>query len=527
MSGARVRLKVALSKGRGLPLRPVVGVALVLAGVGAVMVAAWSGTPASFEALGRNAPVNAGAGDPADIRAHNSPTIASDPTAAENLVVANRVDSPRFGCALHISSDGGASWSPTEIPGPAGAQGECYAPDVAFSPDGTLYLTFVTLKGRGNVPGAVWLSRSRDGGKTLSKPERVLGELAFQVRLAADPDTAGRLYVTYVQASDVGLYRFTEPGNPIRAIRSDDGGETWSEPVRVNNPARERVVAPAPAVGPGGELYVLYLDLADDVLDYQGGHDGRGGKPYAGTWQLVLARSSDQGGSWSESVAEDRLVPTERFIAFLPPWPSVAVDRESGHVYAAFQDGRLKDADVLLWTLPDGGKDWQGPTRVNDTEPRDRTSQYLPRLSVAPGGRLDVVYYDRRGDPEDDVRTETSFQTSFDEGESFTASERLTDRDFDSRIGFGAERGLPDLGSRIALASTDSRALAVWTDTRAGTPTSLKQDLAERVVAIAEPEGLTGPTEALLRWGGALLVLVGLALLATWLAADRRPRGDI
>jgi hypothetical protein len=505
-------------------LRPVLGVALVLAGIGAVMVAGSYGTPASVEALGRNAPVNAGAGKAVDISAHNSPTIARDPTSARNLVVANKIDSPRYACALHTSSDGGVSWSQTPIPAPEGVRGECYAPDVAFGSDGTLYLTFVTLEGLGNVPGAVWLLRSRDGGETLSEPERVLGKLAFQVRLVADPDEPGRLYLTYLQASDVGLFRFTRPGNPIRTIRSDDSGQSWSKPARVSDPARGRAVAPAPAVGPDGELYVLYLDLVDDVLDYQGGHNGLGGEPYPGSWKLVLARSRDHGASWSESVVEDRLVPTERFIAFLPPSPSVAVDPQSGRVYAAFQDGRLGDPDVLLWTLPGDGEDWQGPRRVNDTERRDGTSQYLPKLSVTPEGRLDIVYYDRRDDPRNDVRTGTSFQTSFDEGATFTASERLNDRAFDSRVGFGTERELPDLGSRIALLSTDSRALAVWSDTRAGTTTTLKQDLAKRVVAITEPQELPGPTKPLLRWGGVLLALVGAALLATWLTAAWRYR---
>jgi len=504
-------------------LRPVLGVALVMAGVGAVLVAGSFGTPLSVEALGRDAPVNAKAGDPADISAHNSPTIARDPTSGQNLVVANKIDSPDYSCALHTSSDGGASWLQRPVPAPPGVQDECFAPDVAFGSDGTLYLTFVTLEGLGNVPGAVWMSRSPDGGKTFSEPERVLGKLAFQVRLVADPDESGGLYLTYLQASDVGLFRFSEPGNPIRAIHSDDGGESWSEPVRVNDPARGRVVAPAPAVGPDGEIYVLYLDLVDDVLDYQGGHSGVGGEPYPGTWKLVLARSRDQGATWSESVVEDRLVPTERFIAFLPPSPALAVDRQSGRVYAAFQDGRLGDADVLLWTLPANGEDWRGPRRVNDTRRGDGTSQYLPKLSVASDGRLDAVYYDRRDDPRN-VRNETSFQTSFDEGATFTASERLTDRGSDSRVGFGTERELPDLGSRIAIVSTDSRALAVWTDTRAGTTTTLKQDLVERVVAITGPQELPGPTEWLLRWGGALLALIGAALLATWLVGARRDR---
>src|SRR5918997_5144690 len=132
--------------------------------------------------------------------------------------------------------------------------------------------------------------------------------------------------------------------------------------------------------------------------------------------------------------------------AFSPPSPSIALDGE--RVYAAFHDGRLGDADVNLWSLPAGESDWEGPTRVNDTRRGDRTSQYLPKLAVADDGRLDVAYYDRRADTTN-VLNEVSLQSSFDQGSSFTPRARLSDAAFSSRIGFGSERGLPDLGNRI------------------------------------------------------------------------------
>lgn len=391
---------------------------------------------------------------------------------------------------------------------------------MAFGPDGTLYLSYVTLKGRANAPNAVWIASSTDGGRTLSEPQRALRKLAFQVRLTADPARRGRIYLTYLQASEVGLYKFTETGNPIRAIRSDDGGGSWSAPTRVSDAGRERAIAPSPAIGKNGELYVLYVDLGEDALDYAGAHRGRGGEPYDGQWQLVLSRSRDRGVTWKDSTVDTRIIPTERFIAFTPPFPSVAVDDDSGRVYAAFQDARSGNADVMLWSLERGASDWEGPTKVNDTAKGDRTWQYLPKLAVAPDGRLDAVYFDRRGD-RNNVMTDVSFQYSFDEGDTFASRIRLTDRPFDSRVGFGSERGLPDLGSRLGLVSTDERALAVWTDTRAGTRASSKQDLAERVVAFNDPPRLSGAAEALLRWGGALLGLIGLFLLVTWALGQR------
>ncbi|MDQ3871086.1 MAG: glycoside hydrolase [Chloroflexota bacterium] len=510
---------------RSLPLRAVWGFTLLLIGAAALAISIWDEPRQAPEPAGRDFPVNPGARDEGDISANNSPALARNPRTAGNLVVANRVDSPQYGCGLHVSFDDGRRWSDTRVPIPKREEPKCFAPDVSFAVDGTMYMSFVTLRGRGNVPHAGWIVRSQDGGRTLSKPVRVLGPFSFQVRLVADPTKPGRLYLTWLQASSTGLYRFSEPGNPIRFARSDDGGTTWRRPVRVSNPVRARALAPAPAVGRDGELYVLYLDLGEDRLDYEGLHGGRGGPPYRGRFSLVLARSRDGGATWDESVADDRLVPTERFLAFLPPFPSIAVDPDSGQVYAGFHDGRLGDADAWVWSLRPGGGNWEGPVRVNDTPERDQTSQYLPRLAVAPDGRLDVVYYDRRADPRN-LMNEVSLQSSDDGGKSFGERALLSSQPFDSRIGAGSERRMPDLGNRLAMLSGDSEAFAVWSDTRAGTVASNKQDIAGARVTFRE-RGPRGAARFGLRYGGLGIALVGISLLASSLRlrAMRARRG--
>ena len=505
----------------------IVGVALILAGAGALIISGAYDEPLEARAVGQNLPVDDGADNPLDLSSHNSPTLVRNPVDRANLVVANRIDSPAYSCALHVSFDGGGRWTQTAIPAPRGEQVKaCYAPDAAFDADGTLYVSYVTLKGRANSPDKVWLTRSSDGGKTLTEPvETPLPPRSFQVRLTADPTESRRIYLTWVEASDLGLYRFTETGNPIRSIRSDDGGSNWEDPVTVSGTDRQRVVAPSPAAGPEGELYVLYLDLGDDALDYEGGHRGQGGPPYTGSWQLVLARSTDQGATWEESVVDDDLTPTERFIVFTPPFPSIAVDQDSGRVYASFQDGRSGDADVFLWSLRGGGNRWDGPTRVNDTQDKDGTSQYLPKLAVAPDGRVDVIYYDRRRDPAN-VLNEVSYQYSEDDGDSFSDRIRLSDRQFSSRIGFGLERGLPDLGSRLGLVSDDRRAYGVWTDTRAGSRRTAKQDIARGLVAFNDPPRLSDGVETLLRIGGIALMIMGILVIALLGIAPRRTRSN-
>lgn len=502
-----------------------VAAALALVGGAAIAVSALTDTDPTASVPDGDGAVNRGAASRGDISANNSPTIARNPRRPENLVVVNRVDGPRYACGLHVSLDGGSRWSEVRLPIPRGEEHKCFAPDAAFTADGRLHMTYVTLKGNGNVPNAGWYVTSTDGGRTLSRPRKLLGRLAFQVRLAADPSDPRRLYLSYVRAdTEVGILKFTAPGNPVLVSRSGDGGATWKRPVRVNPPGRPRAVAPSPAVGPRGEVYVLYLDLGDDRLDYEGEHLGRGGPPYSGSFKLVLARSLDGGLSWAESVVEDRLVPTERFVAFLPPFPSLAVDQGDGRIYAGFQDGRLGDPDVLVWSRAPGGSAWEGPTRVNDTPRGDGTAQYLPRLAVAPDGRLDVAYYDRRSDPKD-VRNEVSLQSSFDHGQSFRASIALSSRSFDSRVGYGNERELPDLGSRLGLVSGDSSAVAVWSDTRSGTIDSNKQDIGVARVAFEAPKARVAAKYVLLVMGLALAG-TGLAGLGMAIWATRKPRRD-
>ena len=507
---------------RGSMLTALLGASLLLVAIGALVVSgSFDGQP-TVALVGQDQPVNVSARTPEDISAHNSPTLVRNPKRPANLVVSSRIDTPVFSCALHVSVDGGAQWTQTDIPQPRKGRGKCYNPDVAFSADGTLYLSFVTLRGAGNVPDEVWLSTSKDGGRTLSFPLRVRGPLAFQVRLAADPVRPGRLYMTWLQAAEVGVLRFTTTGNPIAAIRSDDGGATWSKPTRVSSRARERVLTPAPVVGRDGTLYTLYVDVGNDSLDYEGGHEGMGGPPYVGPYSLILARSRDGGVTWRESVVSNRLTSIGRFIVFLATAPSVAVDRD-GRVYAAFHSNQRGAPDVLLWSLEPGASSWRGPTRVNDTEPRDGTAQYLPKIAVAPDGRLDVLYYDRRADREN-LKNEASLQSSFDQGRTFTPAVRLSSRPSDSRIGFGAKEGLPDLGSRLALISDDQAALGLWTDTRAGIPATQKQDLAEAAVAVTDPPQISDLAKGALRFGGLLLGLAGLALLAReWLQRRTPP----
>ncbi len=498
-----------MTRALGALVAVVVGLAVV---VGAVVVLASSEAVPAVEA---NVVVN----PPGPITANNSPTLVRHPDRPDHLVSAHRIDRPGFSALVEWSDDGGATWQPTTLPLPAGTppcaaaspqQAPCpFAPDVAFGPDGTLYVLYVELQGQGNTPARLWLATSSDGGRSIGVPVQVAGELTFQPRLAVDPE--GTVHVVWLQAADVALNRLVGQAVVV-ASRSTDGGRSFSAPVPVSDPARERVGAASPVIATDGDLVVLYEDFKDDRRDFE----GLEGPPVEGPFALVVTRSEDGGRSFSPGVElESAIVPTKRFLVFLPEHPSIAAGPD-GVLYAAWHSATHGDDDVFVRRSDDGGTTWTTAVRVNDNAMGDGTHQYLPRVSVAPGGRVDVLFYDRRLDPAANVMTDAFLATSDDRGASFT-NLRVSSTSFDSSVGpvfdetFGA-----DFGTRVGLDSTDEGAAAAWTDTRLGSVDDGRQDV------VAAP--ITGLGSSGLPWW-VLMVALALALGAlAWFTLRRPPR---
>lgn len=489
----RVRLRVSAT--RSSLLVPLVAGLLAAAAVGVVAVGVVTGDGAAV-----SEPVVLG--DAQIVTVNNSPAAASNPQDPDNVVVVNRQDRPGFSAAINTSTDGGAEFTTATPPLPDGLD-RPYAPSVAFAADGTASVLYVNLTGPGNQPDNLWLAGSADGGRSFAEPVRVAGELTFQARLAVDPD-AGALYATWLQATEVGLLSF--PGAPPRivAARSTDGGRTWSDPVPVSDPGRQRVGAAVPAVLPDGTLVVVYKDFKGDVRDWQNLEGPVWPDPFA----LVATRSTDRAASFEPGTEFDsELVPTERFVPFLPTFPSVSPGPD-GELYAAWADGRNGDADVFLRTSPDGGRQWSEPVRVNQNPSGDGTDQKLPAVGVAPDGRVDVLYLDGRADP-GGVMLEASLSSSQDAGRTFDRTV-VSPQPFSSEIGVRAGPDLPiDFGTRQAVLSLEDRTLSAWTDTSRGTTATARQD----VVAATLRRGGSGIATPAAASG---LLLGSVALFAVW-----------
>lgn len=443
------------------------GVALILVGAG-LALASRDGEELVVTA-GDNLPFEP---DSSPIAASSSPVVVVDPTDPQHVVAAARIDRPRFGMVVQVSKDAGRTWSTSTPTVPAG-EDRPYAPDLAFDAEGNLFALFTTLTGDSNTPGAVWLERSTDGGSTFSEPVQVAGPHAFGARLAVSPN-GRRVHVTWVQSRpevEQLSNAFPPPPNPVVMATSTDGGSTFAAPAVVSGPERARVGAATPIVAPDGTVYVLYQDFGDDAADFE----NIDGPVHEGTFSLVMARSTDGRSFAAQSVVEDALVPTERFVPYFPKHASVAIDGDGGDIYVAWSDGRNGDADVFVRRSEDGARTWKAPVLVNDGAPKG-TAQYLPVITVGVDSRVHVAYLDRSFDS-GNILTGVSLATSFDNGETWAAL-AVSDVLFDSRVGPGSERNLPDPGSHLGLvALPDGDVLTAWTDARRGDLDTDKQEV--------------------------------------------------
>ncbi|MFP5318374.1 MAG: hypothetical protein ACLGI2_08770 [Acidimicrobiia bacterium] len=480
------------------------GIALVAAGL-LLAVAGLRTEPASFGQSGEGY-VNT---DRPGIDNHNSPAVAADPTRPSVVAVVDRIDAPRFNCTLSLSTNAGVSWRRLQLPLPPEAP-NCFWPDVAFDADGRLLVLYTATGGRYNQPVGVWLQRF-DGEAAAGPAVAVAGAEAFHAHMAVD---GRRVVVAYVQTPPANADRPLgfEPGiHPLMVTRSEDGGAAFSPPSPL--PGDARVAHPTVVATGGGSFLVGALDYHDDVENYEARHEGQGGPPPAGvTWRVLAWRSTDGAATFGPpTVVADGLPVPQRVVIDLAPGPSFAADPSRDRVYAAWDAGTGDERDVFVAASVDGGATWGGAGAV---EPRSR-GQFLPALDVAPDGRVDLVFYDRSGDPED-VLVEARAGSSHDQGRTF-ATKVVSSHRFDSRIGQGGPQAIPQLGNQLAVLSREDGFLAFWADTTRATPTTADVQVMDLAVATLTPREDGGRS-----WPLAVAGLGALAVGAALLVVARR-----
>jgi len=392
----------------------------------------------NVDLLGRNI-----AGDAA-----NEPSIAIDPTHPRRMAIGWRqfdsIESDFRQAGYGYSRDGGQTWS---FPGPLTPGVFGSDPVLDSDAEGNFYYLSINFE-------EVRLFKSYNQGVTWSSPIQVLPGFWDKPWMVVDrvtPVSAPYIYLTLHW--------------PTFFSESLDGGGSFSEPFIIP-----------------GRMSLSNMALSVDGALYVSGDEGSFGiavarrdMPDLGTpsQEFDMFSIADVHGSLHSNIGG-------------PPNPAglvgqvwIDTDRStgpySGNVYcvalvALFNE--VKDrADVVFVRSEDRGETWSEPVRINDDPPSETVWQWFDTMSVAPNGRIDVVWNDTRNYPVDpsSVRSELFYAYSTDGGRTWSPNVAVGPA-FDSYVGWPQQAKLGDyyhmrsdnLGVNVAYAATFNGEQDIW-----------------------------------------------------------------
>lgn len=419
----------------------------------------------------------------------NETSLTLVPGYSNRVVVAyNNDPTGTTGLGVSMSTDSGATWSAGTLPIPFDPSGitqmsDAFDPSAGADTQGNVYVAQISFLGGVGQDSGLWVHRYSVGGGTWSGPVNVSYDgpsagandpnyrLNDKVHLTVDRNAASlssyrdRVYTTWIKDRGLGQ---PSPWSDIYFAWSTDQGATWntptqhpvtSEPLINDNPGTGTGLANGPnaAVAPDGTVYVAWLNV--DVTVNQDTSAA-----------LYIDKSTDGGQNWGADVMV-------RGINSLPghlttaggtadararSFPSIAVDpANSSNVYMVYAEdvttGDTDEGDIFFIKSTNGGATWSStPLQVNDVSSGD---QFEPWMAVKPDGTIDVVWYDRRNDSQDE-KWDVYIARSTDGGASFSPNLRLTDQSFATPVVAGGEGWM---GEYLGLAVDATTAYVAFT----------------------------------------------------------------
>jgi len=319
------------------------------------------------------------AANPGQARGYEGPSVAVDPKD-ENHVVVTDANMLAAQCGWHVTFDRGKEWTDGVFQVPPGYTG-CHINNgsgghvptgpsgVSFGPSGTIYATFASADRAQGTRESVLVATSTDGGKNFQTAvaERPPGDdLAFArplMSVVAGPNGADRLLISFWQCREGG--RFCD--NALFA-RSDDGAKTFTPPITINDQNAGQTPS-EPVQTPDGTIYVTFARRFAD-----------------GPSDLILARSTDGGATYAYSTVDSQIQIGDKYDP-----GKLAYDARANALYLVYTDNRTNSQQVIFRKSTDAGKTWAPPIGLAPVSVAG--SSKSPSISVAPNGRIDVVYY--------------------------------------------------------------------------------------------------------------------------------------
>ena len=409
---------------------------------------------------------------------NNEPSIVVNPDDPDNIVAASNDYGTPSGdawCGFYASFDRGETWERGLVPGYDGDRDSPLwryqgggDPVLAFGEDGNCYLAGIAFQRDlklGNLikPGTgIFVARSTDGGRTFDQVSMVIQSYSMYTTfhdkewIAVDP-TTGDVHVTWT------AFNFLEFNSAIVHSVSHDFGQTWSFPTVLSEISeRERQVQGSQvAVDSDGVVHVSWIDYDRGALRY--------------------TRSYDQGESFDDVREVASVTPLPYYLPNgeyrTPTMCAMAVDtsggNRSGSVYIAWPDHSGGEGDILMVSSSNNGDTFTSPVRVNQDTEGNGADQFFPAVTVGADGSVQLIFYDRRDDAENNTLLGVYYAISKDGGKTFIDLP-LSEVSFDG----DDSRDTPFIGDYLAIAATpEGWSVGVWCDTREGGGGEYRSDI--------------------------------------------------
>jgi hypothetical protein len=451
---------------------------------------------------------------------HSEPFIAMDPLNHNHLVAGSKMyeSLPKyfFKAGTYESFDGGKTWKDWgQLPGYCQDVGQCDPNDdahyrvvsdiiTAFDDEGNAYTN--TLDAPGGATGTGWNQtlHIKQPGKPWSQPIVVhdnRNNPISQQLLLDDKNFLAVDNVTHVDGSPNkphdgkigtmyvcwGLDGATAPTQQIVLMRSLDGGHTWggevpgdNTPIQLSQKQAISGIGCHVIIGPQGEVYVTWYDnQVDAMMQVKSTDHGATFTPARPVVMISGVNSQFEGQSFRNLSIPTTGIDSQGNIYIV----STSQDGNGNPVLAGMSAERIKEirdgwraeaeaagaqstgSDIVLFKSTDGGQTYQGPVRVNQDPKTLNADQFQPWMAITPRGQLDIMYFDRRNDPNNWFIGEY-LSRSNDGGKTFTDT-RFDHQMWDPRINPPISPSGQFIGDYQGIVADDNVAIPFWNDTQA------------------------------------------------------------
>ncbi len=382
-----------------------------------------NGVQVNVDAAGNNIP-----GDAA-----NEPSIAIDPTNPNRIVIGWRqfdTVASNFRQAGHAySADGGATWTNTGPFTPG-----TFRSDPVLAADNAGNFFYYSLQQ--NFLCDMFISS--DGGQTWTAPIPAYGgDKAWFTTDNSGGIGDGFIYISWSTAAGCcGTRIFT---------RSTTGGDSYLNPRRLPSSPIWGTLA----VAPDGALFTA--GLTGDGIRCIRSTNAQNGTPFPRFTQNTLVPMGGGIGGFGGPNPDGLLGQV---------WVAVNPANSEVYVCASVDPAGTDPLDVHFCRSTDGGRTFSDWVRVNDDAAGTNAWQWFGTMSVAPNGRIDVVWNDTRESGATNL-CRLYYASSTDGGQSWSANRALGE-EWNSWVGWPNQNKIGDYyhmisddgGANLAYAAT-------------------------------------------------------------------------